>query len=124
VRVSQFLIFVPVLMQVSVSLLVTARYWQHWLSGGFDEVIADCYRAQFEMPVLFYGAALSAFALRIVDERFLFFAALFAFAEGVGAVALLAFSNKSLRASSSLAAALAAAALWGIIALHFVFSGF
>lgn len=123
-RVSQFLIVVPLLMQAVLSLMVVAIYWRRRLLGAPHERLAACYRSQFELPVLFYAGALSAFAMRIVDEWVLFFGMLFVLSEAVVIVAMLALESRKVQVSASLVAVTAAAMLWATIALQFIHSGF
>ncbi|MBU1212885.1 MAG: hypothetical protein KJ587_16670 [Alphaproteobacteria bacterium] len=123
-RVSQFLIIVPVLVQVALALLVAGLcWWRSSRSSGSGRLDA-AYRAQFELPVLFYAGSLFAFAMRIVDERILFFATLFALAQVTGAVFGLLLRNENGQAVAGLVSVFAAAALWVMIAAHVVNSGF
>ncbi|KUO58379.1 MAG: hypothetical protein APF80_05660 [Alphaproteobacteria bacterium BRH_c36] len=123
-RVSQFLIIVQVMVQVALGLVVAGLFWWRRSSASGDGRLDEAYRGQFELPVLFYAGSLFAFAMRIVDERILFFATLFALAQVTGAVFGLLLRNEKGQAVAGLVSVFAAAVLWVMIAAHFVNSGF
>ena len=123
-RVSQFLIILPVLAQVLLTLALFVSYWRERLSGVEGGRFAEVYRAQFELPVLFYAAVLFAYAMRLVDAGILFLAVLFVLSQIVEAVSALAIENSSLRSASAWVAALAVFGVWAKIAAHFAFAGF
>ncbi|MBU2581907.1 MAG: hypothetical protein KJ622_09335 [Alphaproteobacteria bacterium] len=123
-RVSQFLVIVPVLAQALLGIAVAGlHFYREWRSAAGDRLSA-LYRAQFELPVLFYAGSLFAYAMRIVDERVLFFAMLFVLAQLAGCLAGLLFESDNAAAAASLLSVLAAAGLWAMIGLHFFNSGF
>ena len=123
-RVSQCLIIVPVLVQVLLTLVLFAPNWRERLSGKGEGRFADVYRAQFELPVLFYAAALFAYAMRLVDAGILFLALLFVLSQIVEVVSALAIENSSARSAAAWVAALAVLGMWAKIAAHFAFAGF
>jgi MAPEG family protein len=127
-RVSQFLIVVPALVQVMLTLVLFVPSWRERLgrgpAGPSGGRYTDVYRAQFELPVLFYAAALFAYAMRLVDPWLLFLAVLFVLAQIVEAVSALAFGNRSARSVAVCVAALAALGMWVNIAAHFAVAGF
>lgn len=123
-RVSQLLIIVPVLAQVALSLAVCALYWWRQWSNSDSEPLRTAYRAQFELPVLFYAGSLFAYAVRIVDVGILFFAMLFALAQTASVITGLKWANPKVQFTADALSVLAVAALWFMIARYFFFSGF
>ncbi len=123
-RVSQFLMIVPVLLQAVLTLAVSAFYWHRQMTGAVGDRLASTYRAQFDLPVLFYAGSLFAYAMRIVDVRILIFATLFALAQSIGVASGLRLDSGKGQAVANLASVLAVAGLWAMIALHFFHSGF
>lgn len=123
-RVSQFLIIVPALVQVLLTLVLFVPYWRERLSAKDGGRFADVYRAQFELPVLFYAAVLFAYAMRLVDAGILFLALLFVLSQIVEVVSVLAIENSSVRTAAAWVAALAVLGLWAKIAAHFAIAGF
>lgn len=127
-RVSQFLIVVPVLVQVMLTMVLFVPHWRKRPGGGLGASsggrFTDLYRAQFELPVLFYAAALFAYAMRLVDQWTLFLAVLFMLAQIVDAVSALALGNRVARSVAVCVAALAALGMWIKIAAHFAVAGF
>lgn len=122
-RVSQFVMIVPMLLQAVLGLAVAASYFHREWSGGAGKRLAGAYRAQFELPVLFYAGSLVAYAMRIVDERIIFFAMLFALAQVAGTAASLS-GRDTPTAAASLVSVFSAAGLWTMIGLYFFKSGF
>lgn len=123
-RVSQYLMIVPVLLQAALALAVAGLYWWRSWKASAGVELTESYRAQFELPVLFYAGGFFAYAMRIVDERVLFFATLFALAQVTGVVFGLFFRNENGQIATALVSVFAAAAMWVMIAAHFFNSGF
>lgn len=142
-RVSQFLIVVPMLAQIALILGVGAGA----LLGRVFSREGDCrlnggdggsspigrwklaFNERLGLPLLFLLSGLLAYSLRLIDERVLFVASVFVFADGAAAVLRILARGPSCRAERRVAAAqfvglLAIAALSAIIAAHFVRSGF
>lgn len=123
-RVSQFLMIVPVLVQVMLTVALFVPLWRERLTGTQGGRFAAVYRAQFELPVLFYVASLFAYAMRLVDAGVLFLALLFVLSQIVEAVSALAIGKGSVCNGAAFVAALAVIGMWAKIAAHFAFAGF
>lgn len=123
-RVSQLLLIVPVLIQAVLSIAVCLLYWlEQWKRQPFDG-LAGVYRAQFELPLLFYAASLFAYALRIVDVRLLFFATLFAVSQATATVVALRSQEAATSTAAQFASVLAVGGLWAMIGWQLFNSGF
>jgi len=123
-RVSQFLIILPVALQVIVTFILFGFHWRTRLAGEGSNRFTEVYRAQFELPVLFYGAALFGYAMRIIDPWHLFFAVLFVLAQVTEAGGVLVLNSGGVRTAAVLVAAFAVLGMWLMIAAHFSVAGF
>lgn len=123
-RVSQYLIIIPVLAQVIVTLAVCAAHHVNSFQGRSNDHLKKTYSEQFELPVLFYAASAFAYAFRIIDEWQLAFALLFVVAHMVHTILGSAGMSTTTRHTASLLAVLAVASMWFKIAMHFAQSGF
>lgn len=123
-RVSQYLIVIPVLAQVAVTLTVWVTHWLAEAKGSNTPSLTAAKNQQFELPLLFYTACAFAYSFRLVDEWQLLLALGFVLALALGMLRG-AYSAKpaTLRASLALAA-LAVTAMWLKIAAHFATAGF
>ncbi len=138
-RVSQFLIVIPVLAEILLILAVaTAALIARAFAAPTTEVKAapghgsrdwdTAYRERLGLPLVFLATALLVYGLRLVDERVLFLASLF-FVADLAAAGLRLFAFDARGADRRVAVAQivglsAIAALAVIVGLHFVHAGF
>lgn len=122
-RVAQLLILVPVLVQVGLTFCLWALFWYREFVSRRSERVADCYRSMFELPVLFYAAALFGYTMRVVDERLLFAAVAFVVFQIVQTVIGLRSGHGLGHQISSVGSGLAVALMWLIVGGHLAVSG-
>ena len=131
-RMAQNLILIPVLVQVLLTFAVllvmgAARYrsarearksaQDYALATNADwsehaQQCANCFRNQFELPVLFYAVCLFALVTRNVDAWLLAGASLFALSRIAHAVVHMSSNVVSIRASAYLIGAALLLGLW------------
>ena len=121
-RVSQLLIFVPVLALVVVSLTVLGADVLQRKSEHSGLLLAR--RLQFELPVFFLSGCLFAYAVRRVDEWVLAAALAFVVAHFVQTFMAVASDNGKRSDVAELAAFVAVAMLWLTVAIGLLASGF
>lgn len=123
-RFTQYLIVIPVLAQVAVTLTVWCAHWLAELRGSKIGALASANKKQFELPLLFYSASAFAYSFRLVDEWQLLMALGFVLSFTL-ATSLEVFSGNHTVVAVILAiAALAVAGMWISIAAHFASAGF
>ncbi len=123
-RVTQYLIVVPILAQVAVTLTVWCTHWLAEIRGLKTAALENANKKQFELPLLFYSAVAFAYSFRLVDEWQLLMALGFVLSFAI-ATSLEVFSGNHAVAAVILAiAALAVTGMWIRIAAHFATAGF
>lgn len=132
-RVSQFLIFLPLAIEAALAALVAVAVWLSALQGvdrsRSQDSLGRALSERFELPVLFYSGALTAYAMRLVDLEVMVFATLFVIADIVATVARTGPGVRQtwggrLLAIAQLVALAAVVGIWGRLAMHFVEAGF
>lgn len=121
-RVSQFLIVVPVLAVVGIGFAVIAVDTWRRLRG--ESGLGRAYQAQFELPVLFYAGCLFAHGFRLVDEYVLGAAVMFVIAHFAQSLLQVHGSNAQGGLWARTAGLVSLGVVWSVVAAHFLVAGF